>query len=108
MQEHTPGHWAQGPTVLEGVAVSADGYWIGIAYRRTLAPRPIGQGEAEANARLMATAPDLLDACRQALAALPQGEARAAVEAAIARAEGTAPATTRGVSSETHHHRCTE
>lgn len=92
---HTPGPWHVGTGKAAVVVYAADGYAIADAktyHGRHTAP-------AEANAALIAAAPDLLAALRTIMAPSPHygatqahrdhvAAARAAANAAIAKAEG--------------------
>lgn len=92
--KHTPGPWKVGrlPLRLEvdenpiPLIYTHDG-GLEIAQVRTSAPEP---GEREANARLIAAAPDLLAACKAALDMGDEFEAEKMIRAAIAKAEGKA------------------
>lgn len=103
---HTPGPWHLDPfrkyANVHGEVMSH------------LARVPIDTAEAEANARLIAAAPDLLEACREALSILDYEradvETRAQVYAAIAKAEGRASLATEPARTEKEHEhndRCT-
>ena len=119
MSRHTPGPWTVIPDEfpehgnISGINVYAEGFPGGAVAKvstgkcsatgsHTHLPCP---GEAEANARLIAAAPDLLEACKRATCVLdeltgikwdgPGGKARQAyaeeiktIEAAIAKAGG--------------------
>lgn len=79
--QHTPGPWrvGGGTGLLNQLAIEPS---IGCAY---------GKGnEVEANARLMAAAPELLKACRMALYALKGREHDQFLRDAIAKATGRA------------------
>ena len=104
MIEHTPGPWELRPTVVSG------GEWFKWVYGPNNVPivlmgsdsLPPTFDQVEANARLIAAAPELLEALKEVLAAQGAGEisyrssdgrgyeAMLAVEAAIAKAEGRA------------------
>lgn len=79
---HTPGPWI----------VEAVGPWLEVANEETLytVAKVNGSGQGpQANACLIAAAPDLLEACRTLI---ETGDLQAAIDkarAAIARAEGT-------------------
>lgn len=80
-----PWHVAKG---LAGREIRADdGPFIASVYDHTFT-----YGERNANARLIAAAPDLLAACKDAFIALPMAKhnesINAALKAAIAKAEG--------------------
>ena len=88
MIKHTPGEWEQ-----SGCSV----YSKGTAKPICLMSGPAEQEEREANARLIAAAPDLLEACKQILAYHERGVAKnqpvlsnhflKIIEQAIAKAE---------------------
>ena len=95
--EHTPGPWQIGPSQLGNISCVLK------AGHGHICDRPYGNGDGakswNANARLIAAAPDMLAACEQALERLEQhhrrlgmyGDDFRAVEnltAAIARAKG--------------------
>ena len=81
MTEHTPGPWR----ASNGGAVYADDWQVAVASRPE---------NYAADARLIAAAPELLAACRQAATLLwhartgPDDPVRAALDAAIAKATG--------------------
>ena len=90
--KHTPGPWEMMPPLGEGnysvmsSKVNAGGNWY-------VAEIPNGShAEAQANARLIAAAPELLDALRLVLAhdGALTGADWTAIRAAIAKAEGVA------------------
>lgn len=84
---HTPGPWSVGLSLVrQTLFVESNDTWIcgELGNPNT----PLGGGEAEANARLIAAAPDLLAAAKLALAVIGGNEARDALAAAIRRAEG--------------------
>jgi hypothetical protein len=91
---HTPGPWSyevekvSGPSLSDATYLFAHGDVIGKAYESA------GQGNAQANARLIAAAPELLEALRiagEALCDLPLMDPRlVAIRAAIAKATGSA------------------
>ena len=95
MTQHTPGPWAvadwsKGPN---GEASSYHPFpVIAGSNGHGVAEVLMGQKKGMANARLIAAAPELLEACRVALAGLLPYEksvSRNNLEAAIAKAEGT-------------------
>ena len=71
MSKHTPGPWAVGRTVYPNIAILCKGNIV--AEVRTYGVGMITEGEtapwhnAEANARLIAAAPELLEALRELL-----------------------------------------
>lgn len=89
--KHTPGPWAfnpSGPTT--GAAIMGpDGELIGSAFGRPIS-------KSQANARLMASAPELLEACKMSLrfleAAYPlikdRSDFEAPLKSVIAKAQG--------------------
>jgi len=81
---HTPGPWTfRGPIVFSDFSC--------VASCDFGASQTVPVSEAEANARLIAAAPELLEACRQALFAIPTTHgAFQTIAAAIAKAEGRA------------------
>ena len=95
MSEHTPGPWVVCPIQKEDllhsrkVGTGPEG-WLGVAQAHGDT-----QEEADANARLIAAAPDLLEACRIALVYLEsdaddqqEREDWAQIRVAIHKAEG--------------------
>lgn len=94
--KHTPGPWREG----EGGMLSRLNVWAGAAYqiaqvKRFPAADVVRQiradAEAEANARLIAAAPELLEACNQAVwqyEKLGESKGMKMMRAAIAKAEG--------------------
>lgn len=97
MSKHTPGPWR----VTEGRRIdSGRGYSTAIAdvwAHGEGADDAPSTGEAEANARLLAAAPDLLEACKEAVAVANMSDEDkptlddidwARLRAAIAKAEG--------------------
>jgi len=94
-QTHTPGPWSHAnPNVAGNMNVRGDGKDIACVY----APEwgydaPTNRLESAANARLIAAAPDLLEAGEAVIAAWESGDLAAAVhslDAAIAKARGQA------------------
>lgn len=102
MSVHTPGPWRVEPYYGEDIEAEVCGKWSEVATLIDNAAmrdqRPIGTAFIrDANARLIAAAPDLLEALKKALHILdeldyrPDGEAAedlAGVENALAKAEG--------------------
>lgn len=95
MQQHTPGPWMRRPGTLS--VQGSDGRLVanalcGTMRRTTVSTPERPRAEAEANATLMALAPDLLDALRWALDQIEDSldpdhqAALAAAHALIARA----------------------
>lgn len=69
MNKHTPGPWASDNV---GAVIGADGFSVGIAFQRASTRVEYEEGgwlerDAVANARLMAAAPDLLEALESLL-----------------------------------------
>lgn len=91
MASHTPGPWhVSQDTNVDAGDVHTDGVRVAKCWTSTFAPPPL---EAAANARLIAAAPDLLEACKTIV---QLGKSRyhdlgidKMVEAAIAKAEDT-------------------
>lgn len=84
--KHTPGPWTH--CQEDNFITTRDGRGLLEWQARSLHVTP---EERDANARLIAAAPDLLKACRQALAALKGREHDQFLRDAIAKATGTAP-----------------
>lgn len=91
MSDHTPGPWqATGAEPADGV----DCWWLIGADRRDIGTINGGQGDAtpQANARLIAAAPDLFDALEGMLemhgSDIEEAAARQKARAAIAKARG--------------------
>ena len=95
--QHTPGPWTLGYDGNDGA------FEIGVYYRDHLATFVIASRnqvfhraeESQANARLIAAAPDLLEACREFVRKCECGQAVSSasyqqMKAAIAKAEGLA------------------
>lgn len=97
---HTPGPWEN-----EDGEITARGAVVANVYQADDFPclddadRPAAEEECKANARLIAAAPDLLEACRSALVPVKEAWAKQmegndlwpvfeALRAAVARAEG--------------------
>lgn len=99
MSGHTPGPWKAYPEALfNGTHVAGRCPIVRAGYLRiarvdriSISSRKMDQ-EGEFNARLIAAAPDLLEACREVLDTVEEwpGELEQKVRAAIAKAEGTA------------------
>jgi hypothetical protein len=91
--QHTPGPWtADWNSGSHGYTIAGDHIAIGTAF--SLLGKRYGTGEASANARLIAAAPEMLEALRfvqEHGAVYPEGEAGQRIRAAIAKAEGRAP-----------------
>ncbi len=99
---HTPGPWRVDDTGARIVSEPPPLVYIGVAYAPVWSPAPLAETdpkttEWEANARLMAAAPDMLAALRRVerwlhdpaeLEAVNELELLAVVRAAIAKAEG--------------------
>lgn len=68
--EHTPGPWTADTTTLSGVVEIRDSEkrMLTTVYAPEYTHHPVTAGEAEANARLIAAAPELLDALTDAVA----------------------------------------
>ncbi len=103
MSAHTPGpwqwYWRLGENLKADCGVFSETR-PGHAYSVCRAPQYEGQAQWEANARLIAAAPELLEACQTVLAGIERGlpiDANtvnglvvARLRAAIAKAEGRA------------------
>jgi hypothetical protein len=90
MSTHTPGPWTC-KVATDNPYVNAETKTIYPSY--VLNPTKVGtpaipQDEAWANAQLIAAAPELLQACRDALFACVNPKLRLVLETAIAKAEG--------------------
>jgi len=97
MSEHTPGSWSvllhsEGEQVLNVIAgeptytgTGAKAKWIAELDDSSLEGE---YGENEANARLIAAAPDLLEACRIAMGSVQEDATRLIIKAAIDKATG--------------------
>lgn len=84
--QHTPKPWRVewDHSWQREVIVADDGQWIA-----TIGESAIYTGDSKANARLIAAAPDLLEACRAVLSCCPDWDATVKmVKAAIAKADG--------------------
>ena len=84
MNNHTPGPWKVGTKYATDIYADRAGH----AIARTCNPQ--AEGESEANARLMAAAPELLLACQNLMAGVDDSDmnpnfvyARAAIEKAL-------------------------
>lgn len=93
--KHTPGPWTMHPRGEDGAEVRAitSVAWCGIASTHGASgSQVIRADEAQANARLIAAAPDLLAACEAIIDAAtpwaPDTPALMMVRAAIAKAKG--------------------
>lgn len=88
MSKHTPGLWsvhkANGKTMVVSKGQGAEPSMLYLAWSISVAP---SQGDTEANMRLMAAAPELLDALKDLIACDSDERINAAI-AAIAKAEG--------------------
>jgi len=89
MNKHTPGPWVVDETHLQGSVNNLE-----IGRHITLCSLNVGRDQCLANARLIAAAPDMLEAlidCRRALELANFTGELAVVDAAIARATGEQP-----------------
>lgn len=95
--KHTPGPWTMHPRFDDGAEVRALApvAWCGVASTHgASSSQVIDAAEARANARLIAAAPDLLEACERLLrwAGWPHAEKDIELaRAAIAKAKGVTP-----------------
>ena len=72
--KHTPGPWENHKWNCEEHQISANGGTISlVSHSHSLVP----EAEADANARLIAAAPDLLEACRAAILAIGEWTGKA-------------------------------
>lgn len=71
LPSHTPGPWRIGSHPWNIVAESG---LVASAQFRGYTPTALERAEVDANARLIAAAPDLLEACLRTMAALEGGE----------------------------------
>ena len=97
--KYTSGPWKVGGwnevdnTLTVGIPISFSGMLSAVAY---IAPRPFYHDDQEANAHLIAAAPELLEACKIAKVTFDEykkltgkrAKALVALEVAIAKAEG--------------------
>ena len=95
MSKRTPGPWRFEPAGKRLRVVGARGVWLATAEyapAHDVEPGDVDRAQAEANARLIAAAPDLLAALQAMLTALDCESVSyreiEAAEAAIAKAEG--------------------
>lgn len=95
MTKHTPGPWTMHPRGKDGAEVRAitSVAWCGIALTHGVSgSQVIRADEAQANARLIAAAPDLLAACELMLTVYGLSQeaphATDVMRAAVARAKG--------------------
>ena len=109
MSKHTPGPWKHEPSLARSFEINqdTDGKWSAVASceENNLGSRPVSLEEAGCNARLIAAAPELLDAAEELKAAFMDGcgeatkgpkrarlvKAAAALDDAIAKAKGQQP-----------------
>ena len=105
--QHTPGPWdftQDGSTAkkLATVCVTGDGWIVGVPFQRETDVNYEQHGTSKADARLIAAAPDLLEALRFIMAFYEPGaesyldtnawkQAEASARAAIAKATGATP-----------------
>jgi hypothetical protein len=89
MTDHAPGPWRVTSTHENARAVVGPTP-VADAYRVIALPKNSNDGHWEANARLIAAAPDLLAACKAALEgqSIPPFEKYEMIRAAIAKATG--------------------
>ena len=100
--KHTPGPWTSYPCNLERYSqvITANGAMVQIAMTKEIYGdcKTYGLGEeTTANARLIAAAPDLLEALQMLLEFPNTGPATSAAREAITKATGAARATEGGV-----------
>jgi hypothetical protein len=90
--KHTPGQWEYGCEVEYGRDIRCGDIWVGTAN----GPHDGNEGfpsseECEANARLIAAAPDMYEALLTVMSYWHKDQYEAVVKAAIAKAEGRQP-----------------
>lgn len=92
MSNHTPGPWIIGTDPRYPSEPCVDAVVDGVVWHIALCHMGLGPDDssAEANARLIACAPELYAALRKALPSL-RGEARDAAVAALEKADGQRP-----------------
>ena len=96
MSKHTPGPWTLGGPIGSGHLHGREPKFRVYAHRTLFLevcadPDGYVRGENEANARLIAAAPDLLEACKVALGIIGFGAEHDQISAAIAKATGEQP-----------------
>jgi hypothetical protein len=103
MGNHTPGPWIIGTDPRYPSEPCVDAVVDGVVWHIALCHMGIGPDDssAEANARLIACAPELYAALKAALPGL-RGERHAAALAAIEKADGVRPLTRRNGISRNH------
>ena len=84
--KHTPGPWFVQPGFLTIYNMDGGDYGLTCAVASVLDKQP-GRDAAEANARLIAAAPDLLEALKHARSQMQHPDQM--IDEAIAKAEGT-------------------
>ena len=107
MSKHTPGPWIIGTDPRYPSEPCIDAIVDGVVWHVALCHMGLGPDDtsAEANARLIACAPELYAALKQALPLL-RGERYEAALAAIEKTEGVRPVTGRNgtVQNNNNHH----
>jgi hypothetical protein len=68
--QHTPGPWQVNGNLVSAPHYGWQGAWIAEVYHKDLYSQTDDSLKAEANTRLIAAAPDMLDALQQAVRAL--------------------------------------
>ena len=106
MSNHTPGPWIIGTDPRYPSEPCVDAVVDGVIWHVALCHMGLGPDDssAEANARLIACAPELYAALKEALPSL-QGECYKAALAAIEKAEGVRPLIRRNRHIENNHRR---
>ena len=104
MSSHTPGPWIIGTDPRYPSEPCVDAVVDGVVWHIALCHMGLGPDDnsAEANARLIASAPELYAALKEALPAL-RGERREAALAALEKADGVRPLTRRNGHAQNHH-----
>jgi hypothetical protein len=105
MSSHTPGPWIIGTDPRYPSEPCVDAVVDGVVWHIALCHMGLGPDDssAEANARLIACAPELYAALRKALPSL-RGEAHDAALAALEKADGNRPLTRRNGTVQNHNH----
>ncbi|HKS54713.1 MAG TPA: hypothetical protein VJS12_05485 [Steroidobacteraceae bacterium] len=103
MSSHTPGPWIVGTDPRYPSEPCVDAVVDGVVWHIALCHMGLGPDDSssEANARLIACAPELYAALKEALPGL-RGERHAAALAAIEKAEGVRPLTRRNGIAKNH------
>jgi hypothetical protein len=105
MSNHTPGPWIIGTDPRYPSEPCIDAVVDGVVWHIALCHMGLGPDDtsAEANARLIAAAPELYAALKEALPSL-RGERQQAALVAIEKAEGVRSLTRRNGTVQNNHH----